>query len=292
MRAYVVGNAALDETLAVESLPAAGASILAREVVSDLGGKGANQALVLARAGVAVTLAAAVGGDPRGAEVRARLAAEGLAGSLIEVAAPTDASLILSSLAGENVVVTTHAAADALTPEMVPIALAGAAAGDLLVVQGNLTQATTRALLAAARARGVSTAANPSPLRPYFAELWPLIDAAFLNEGEASELAGAEALLAAGVGQVVVTLGARGARLVGSSGTAWVPASPARVMDATGAGDCFMATALASALRRGVALDALALGHGARAAALTVGRVGTARAFPTRDEMAAILGTT
>ncbi len=291
MRVYVVGNAALDETFAIESLPAAGASILARAVSLDLGGKGANQALVLARAGVEVMLAAAVGRDPRGAEVRARLAVEGLAGALIEVEAPTDASLILTSVAGENILVTTHAAADALTPESVPTTLAGAAGGDLLVVQGNLTEATTRALLAAARARGVATAANPSPLRPYFAGLWPLIDMAFLNEGEASALGGAEALLAAGVGQVVVTMGARGARLVGSPGQAWVPAAPAKVVDATGAGDCLMATALASALRRGASLDALALSHGARAAALTVGRVGTARAFPTRDEMASILDT-
>ncbi len=291
MRAYVVGNAALDETLAVASLPAPGASVLARAVSSDLGGKGVNQAVVLGRAGVAVTLVTAIGRDPRGGEVRARLAAEGLAGELIEVEAATDASIILTSEGGENVVVTTHAAADAMTPEAALAAVHGATPGDLVIVQGNLSAVTTETVLAAARARGVSTTANPSPLRPYFAGLWSLIDVAFLNEVEERALGGAEALLRAGVGRVVVTLGSRGARLVSSDGDAHVPALVVEVVDATGAGDCFMATALASALRREVALDARALSHGVQAAALTVGRAGTARAFPTCMEMAAILAT-
>ncbi|MCA1481326.1 PfkB family carbohydrate kinase, partial [Bradyrhizobium sp. NBAIM08] len=141
-------------------------SILARASSTDLGGKGANQALVLSRAGVAVTLAAAIGRDPRGEEIRARLVAEGLAEALIEVPAPTDASLIVTSEEGENTVVTTHAAADAMTPEAALTVLVGSAAGDLLVVQGNLTEATTRSVLAVARARGIATAFNPSPLRP------------------------------------------------------------------------------------------------------------------------------
>lgn len=291
MRAYVVGNAALDETLGLATLPGPGSSVLARTISTDLGGKGANQAVVLARAGLPVTLAAALGRDPRGEEVRGRLAAEGLAGALTVVDAPTDASVILASEGGENLVITTHAAADALTPEAALVALADAARGDSLVVQGNLSEATTAAVLAAARKRGLRTAANPSPLRPWFGGLWPLIDTVFVNEGEASALGGARALLHTGAGLVVVTLGARGARLVSAEGELEVPAAPAQVVDATGAGDCFMATALASALLRSVPLDHRALRHGAQAAALAVGRTGTARAFPARDEMGAILAT-
>ena len=68
-------------------------------------------------------------------------------------------------------------------------------------------------------------------------------------------------------------------------------AAAATIVDTTGAGDCFMATALASAALRGVDLDARALAHAARAAALTVSRPGTMRAFPTASEMAAILAS-
>jgi ribokinase len=285
MRATVIGNAALDETLSVAALPRPGASIHARELSRDLGGKGVNQAVVLSRAGIEVTLIAPIGPDPRGAEIRDRLAAEGLSGALVTVEAPSDLSMILATKDGENAVVTTHAAAEALTPE----AAVSALTGDLLVVQGNLSEATTRAVLAAARARGLATAANPSPLRPWFPGLWPLIDTVVLNEGEAEALGSPQALLAAGVRQVVLTLGARGATLITATGEEHVPAAAATVIDPTGAGDCFMATALASALRRGTTLDVRALRHGTQAAALTVARPGTLLAFPTREEMAAIL---
>src|SRR5690606_19761363 len=52
MRAYVIGNVTIDETIAVAALPEAGASILGTGQSRDLGGKGANQAVVMARCGL------------------------------------------------------------------------------------------------------------------------------------------------------------------------------------------------------------------------------------------------
>jgi ribokinase len=135
------------------------------------------------------------------------------------------------------------------------------------------------------------TAFNPSPVRGFFAELWPFVDVVFLNEGEAASCGGVDRLLALGVGRVALTLGGRGARLVSGAGDESVAAAQAEIVDTTGAGDCFMATALASAALRGVELDARALAHGAQAAARTVARPGTMRAFPTAAEMTAILAS-
>lgn len=87
----------------------------------------------------------------------------------------------------------------------------------------------------------------------------------------------------------MLTRGGAGARLIERSGHTDVPAHPCAVVDTTGAGDCFMAVALASAGLRGCALDRRALAHGAQAAAQTVARPGTVAAFPDRSEMAAIL---
>ncbi|SUQ58668.1 ribokinase [Raoultella terrigena] len=67
------------------------------------------------------------------------------------------------------------------------------------------------------------------------------------------------------------------------------PAAAAEALDTTGAGDTFLAVMLASALRRGVAPDALALAHASRAAAITVSRRGTFSAFPDGHELAALL---
>lgn len=296
MHAYVIGNVAVDETIRVDQWPMAGASIFGSHGSSDLGGKGANQAVVMARCGLPTTLVAPVGDGFRARSIAERLAAEPVESRLVRLEGrATDFSIIFTTPDGENAIVTTTDAAENLRPEDALPALAAAAPGDLAVFQGNLDGATTRALLREARRRGMATAFNPSPLRPAFAELWPLVDIAFLNAGEAKALTGAAgadaaaALHALGVGDVVLTLGAAGALLSGGGRTALVPAAEAEPVDTTGAGDTFMGTALASAALRGARLDELALFHAALASALTVSRKGTLGAFPSVAEMRAIL---
>jgi len=290
MKAFVIGNAALDETVSVADFPRPGASIFGQALSQDLGGKGVNQAVAIARTGLACHLVAAVGEDARGREIAARLAAEPVMAQLIALPGiATDNSIILMAGHGENAVITTRAAAGAMTPDHATAALARAVPGDLLVLQGNLGADTTGAALREARARGMRTALNPSPLQDYVADLWPLVDCAFVNEDEAAALGGDARLLSQGVAEVVLTLGARGATLVRPGARIDVPAAPCAVVDTTGAGDCFMAVALASAMLRGVALDARALRHAARAAAWTVGRAGTVSAFPDTGAMRAIL---
>ncbi len=290
MRAFVIGNVALDETLAVDDLPACGASIHGQAGRVDLGGKGANQAIVLGRAGLDCCFCAAVGTDARADDIRTRLTAEPVALDLQPVAGvASDQSIILCTRTGDNAIITTNAAALGLTASAVCASLVAAVPADLLVMQGNLSAEATIAAFRAAKAIGMKTALNPSPLRPFFAALWPLIDMAFLNESEAAALGGTAALMAAGVPQVVLTLGSQGARLITRNGSVTVPVQPCAVVDTTGAGDCFMATALASATLRGVALDVRALRHAAAAAAITVSRPGTGAALPIQAELATLL---
>ncbi|MFL5020464.1 MAG: PfkB family carbohydrate kinase, partial [Rhizobium sp.] len=68
-----------------------------------------------------------------------------------------------------------------------------------------------------------------------------------------------------------------------------VPAQVCDVVDTTGAGDTFMAAALASCALRGQRLDRLAIEHAVAAAAIAVSRHGTRKAFPTISELEAIL---
>jgi ribokinase len=296
MRAYVIGNVAMDETIMVDRLPSAGISIFGSHGSSDVGGKGANQAVVMARCGLPTSLIAPVGEDFRARTIAERLAAEPAETRLVRlVGKPTDVSIIFTTPDGENAIVTTTDAAENLGPEAALAALSGAQPGDFAIFQGNLGEAATEALLRAARARGMTTAFNPSPLRPSFQELWPLVDIAFLNVGEALALTGsgseaaADALHARGVREVVLTLGGDGAMLSAGDASVRVASVPAAAVDTTGAGDTFMGVALASALLRRTRLDERALVHAAKASALTVSRKGTLSAFPTIAELSAIL---
>ena len=290
MRVHVIGNAVFDEALAVEEWPVPGASILCRPLASGPGGKGLNQAVALARAGVAVRLVAGVGDDARGAAIRAALAGEPLALGLVTMAGKaTDASLVLSAPDGDNCNITTTECAGALTAVDVREALDAGAPGDVLLVQGNLSEGTTRAALEAAGARGMVRVMNPSPLRDWQAGLLGLCEQVFVNAAEATALGGAAAFHAAGVDAVVVTRGAAGALVSGPGGVVEVAAEAAAVRDTTGAGDAFLGGALASALLREAAIDAAALRAGAQAAAVTVSRAGAFAALPTRAEFAAIM---
>ncbi|MGE6740633.1 ribokinase [Allorhizobium pseudoryzae] len=296
MRAFIIGNVALDETYSISALPEPGVSIFGTQASRDLGGKGCNQAIVMARCGVPTNLAAVIGEDDRATTIRETLAEEPVTVELISVAGvASDLSIILTTPDGENSVITTQAAAAAFTPDRIAHGLRAAKAGDLLVLQGNLTEAATVTALKLARQISMCTAFNPSPLQPWFPTLWPLIDIAFLNQSEAAALtnqtgqAAGRFLVQQGVSTVVLTLGGEGSMLVTADTACHVPATPAPAVDTTGAGDCFMGTALASALRRSCAIDEQALREAARASAITVGRRGTRLAFPTAEEMKEIL---
>lgn len=143
-RALVIGNAAWDETFHVGALPAPGASIHARRGPTGLGGKGANQAAVLARAGIETRLLAALGDDATGDVAAASLAAEGLADELIRLDdVQTDHTVVLVAENGTNAVVTTRDAAWALDPGRVAGATASCRPGDLCVLGGNLSAEAT-----------------------------------------------------------------------------------------------------------------------------------------------------
>ncbi|MCX5514958.1 ribokinase [Kaistia algarum] len=294
----VLGNATIDESMAVTDWPSPGQTVAVGPPARDLGGKGANQAIVLARTGAPVNLVAAIGRDAEGDWVAAAIVRAGLdTGGLLRVDEPTDRSLIFVAGDGENAIASTTAAARSIEPAMARAALQGLGHGDGLLLQGNLTLDATKAALEAARAQGVVTILNPSPMQAGFAGLLPLIDLLVLNEGEALQLGGAgepgeiaEGLSRRSRGTVVLTLGGRGAVLRGVGIEDAIPGMPVTVLDTTGAGDTFTGVMIGGLHHRKLPLRA-AVAAANRAAALTVQRKGTLEAFPSEAEIEAIFAT-
>lgn len=284
MRVYVVGNIVVDETWSIVDMPKKGTSIHGIKVSQDVGGKGANQAIILSRCGIDTHLIAATGNDSNGEWIRQQIKNELL--TLLpdgHFNQHSDTSIILNSADGDNAIITTTAAADAFSLDDIIPHMAEATAGDILLQQGNFSLDKTRALFQFAKTRGMTTVFNPSPVNPDFCHLWPLIDIAVVNESEA------EQLQPYAVKNLVVTQGAAGAWLIQAGQRQFFPAFPAEALDTTGAGDTFLAVMLASTILRGVAPDALALAHASRAAAITVSRRGTLSAFPDGHELTALL---
>lgn len=284
MRVYVTGNIAVDEIWSIPDIPTKGSSIHGNKTSQDIGGKGANQAILLSRCGIETTLVAAIGNDSNGKWIKEQMLAEPLQ-LLPETLFPchSDTSIIFNSADGDNAIITTTTAADSLSLTEITQALSAAQPGDVLLQQGNFSIEKTRGLFACAKARGMITVFNPSPVKAAFAELWSLVDIAVLNQHEAA------LLKPEGVKTLVVTHGSQGALLKTPDNEAFCPANPVTAVDSTGAGDTFLAVMLASALLRHTEIDKLALTHASQAAAITVSRAGTYSAFPSVSELAALL---
>ena len=293
MRFWVIGNIAIDERLSVSPWPEPGTSVHAQAGTRDLGGKGANQAIVAARCGADVELIAAIGRDEAGDWASALLMEDGLSTDrLLRTDCPTDRTLVLLHHGGENAVITTTDCADRIAPQAVTRALQGADESDALLLQGNLVLDATRAAFETARQKGMATVFNPSPLRDGFADLLPLIDLLIVNRHEATALSGheaaetgANALRTAGAGTVVVTLGAEGALAISPSGKVKVAAKLTTAVDTTGAGDTF-AGVLVALWAEARTIDGAMLEKAASASSISVGRPGTRSAFPSRRELA------
>lgn len=290
-RVFVLGNATIDLILDVDRLPAPGETLLAGGLLRCAGGKGLNQAIAVARAGATTTLIAPVGEDAEAAFLRSVIEAEGsrLTPKWQATERPTDVSTIWVAASGENAIVSSAGCARALTPAQAVDLLADLAAGELLLLQGNLTAATTLAALRRGRAAGARVALNTAPIDWDMREALGLADFVIANEPEASALTGAEgeaavrALRAYGPAVAVLTLGARGALLDEGKGVTAVPAPRVAALDTAGAGDVMVGTLVAglAALRPTPQAVALAVA----AASLSVTRRGTVPSFPTPAEI-------
>ena len=164
----VIGNAGLDLGLGVPRLPLPGETLIGTGHPRAPGGKGLNQAVVAARCGAAVRFCAPLGdNDAEAAEVEGYLAREGFAELILpRLPHATDFSLLMVLPDGENSIVSTSACSLALRPEDAVPALRDLGAGDVVLLQGNLSLATTGTLLAEARRQGATTIFTPAPFWP------------------------------------------------------------------------------------------------------------------------------
>jgi ribokinase len=300
-RVFVLGNAAVDTVLTLPRMPFIGETLVGQQAAPAPGGKGLNQAVVAARTGrgigVDVFFLAPVGFDAAGNVVSAALAAEPFAGvDLPRLDHPTDMSLVMVLPDGDNSIVSAGACAAAL-PDDIAAGFAAAAAagpGDVLLLQGNLSERATHAAIRAACAGEAMVMLNTAPLCWPPHGLLPDCDVVVANSGEARAISGetdpvaaAHWLHSAGVRLAVVTLGADGCVTAGLAGTRHWPARPVAALDTTGCGDTFCGV-LATVLAAGFALHH-AIEAAQRAAAITATRAGAYTALPAADELAVLV---
>ena len=267
-----------------ETLPAT-----AHEI--GLGGKGANQSVAVARAGAEVHHLGMIGAD--NTWVLDRLTGYGVDVAHVGRAdAATGHALILVDEAGENAIVTYAGANYRQSLDAVTAALGGAAAGDIFMLQNEVSLKVESARIA--QEKGLFVVYSAAPFKAdVVGEMLPHVDLLVLNEVEAEQLAEALAMPVPEipVANLIVTRGAKGAswREQATGEETRVEAFAVTPVDTAGAGDCFIGYVVAG-LDQGLS-RAEALRLGAAAAALKVTRPGTADAIPSRAEVDGFMST-
>lgn len=266
-RVCVVGSVNEDIVITVAALPTAGQTVPGKTMSVLPGGKGANQAVAAARAGAPVLFVGAVGADDAGRRSVAALQEEGVDSSavLVDDTEPTGTAVVTVADDGENQITVVAGANNALTGDHVTRAMGrlGVGPSDVCLICFEITDEALVAAAQYAREHGVVLLVNPAPARPLAEKLRAAEPILLPNASEAEAIAGVKGDAAAvrlhemSGAAVVVTLGARGVRIVGSSPTYTLPALTVNVVDTTGAGDTF-AGVLSAMLAQGAGLRSAA----------------------------------
>jgi len=305
----VVGSLNMDQVVRVTRVPALGETLLGAGSLKLIpGGKGANQAVAIARLGTAVAMAGRVGNDPFGERLLSALQADRVDTGLIAIdqEEASGVAFIFLDPDGDNAIVVAPGAnmRVGLDHAQTSNILASITQAQALVMQLEIPLETVVSLTAAAHNRGVPVVLNLAPAQPLPEEVLRQLDVLIVNEAEASLLSGqqvgsledarivAAVLLEQGIAKVVITLGSQGAILATAAETVgarviYQSAPKVPVVDTTAAGDCFVG-ALTVALTEGQTPED-ALRFAVYASALKVTKFGAQSGLPTRAEVEAFL---
>jgi ribokinase len=262
-----VGSLHYDIMVDADHLPRKDETAIGSRWFPKFGGKGGNQAVSAAKAGVESRMVGAVGNDDFASFLRANLTKGGVedrfiatvpdVGSGMSVAIQdADGDYAATIVSGANL----HISAAALTDDAVWNGVS------VLILQNEVPEAINLAAAAEARRRGVKTVLNAAPWRPLGTELRYFIDVLVVNAVEAEMMgtqpvcclpSAAEAAkrLADQFETVIVTAGSIGLAAWGANDERLqIPAEKVQVVSSHGAGDAFIG-ALAVQLAEGAGLE-------------------------------------
>ena len=237
----VMGSYVADVAFRTEKLPAWGETYMGTGFKLGPGGKGSNQAVAAARAGAKVSFISKLGRDAFGDLARKTYREEGIDTThLLETDSATGAAaIIIDAVRGENAIIVVPGACFELTPQEVEWAREMIRGASVFVTQLELSIPAVEYGLRLAHSLGVPTILNPAPGCQLPDSLFQYCDYITPNESEAEILTGirvtsladaelaADALLARGVRNAVITLGAQGALVKNATVRQHVPACDA-----------------------------------------------------------------
>jgi ribokinase len=295
----IVGSINTDLVAVTKRIPAVGETVIGSDFQIHPGGKGANQAVAVARLGYPVRLIGRVGNDTFGAELRTHLENAGVETTGVSTSdGASGVAVIVVAGNGDNSIVLAPGANSKVTPEDIDANLSILRGSGMVLAQLEIPLETVEYLARVCARENVPLILDPAPAM----ELSPGIfkDIAWFtpNQTEAAFYLGnkplesnsqapaemAKILFSNGCRGVVLKMGAHGTYLASQAGIGrLIPAFSVDAIDTTAAGDAFNA-GFATALMLGESpLDSAVFA--AAVAAISVTRKGAQPSMPTMVEV-------
>ena len=249
----VVGSSNTDMVIKAGHLPRPGETIVGGTFFMNPGGKGANQAVTIARLGASVTFICKTGSDIFGHQSQQLFEEEGINTSYIfsDSEHPSGVALITVDDHAENCIVVASGANANLLPTDLAKAEEAIDQADIVLMQLEIPMETVEYVAEIAYRKHKKVILNPAPAHPLSPSLLKHLYMITPNETEAEMISGvkitdresavkaARILSEMGVENVIITLGSKGALVYGAEEADFVPALKVEAVDTTAAGDVF-----------------------------------------------------
>ena len=294
--AIAFGSINMDLVATTPKLPVPGETLLGHNFFTVPGGKGANQAVALARLGVNTYMVGRVGDDSFGNQLLKTLLAAGvnIENVLVDENARSGVALISIDDAGENQIIVVPGANGCVDSTDVDNLNSLLPNCRVLLMQFEIPLPSILLAAQAAKRLGVKIILDPAPvLKEIPAELYPLVDVITPNEIEIGQLVGfavndleaatraTNILLQRGVGCAIAKLGVKGVICATKEETFFVPAFPVETVNTVAAGDAFNG-GLAAAMVEDLSLRQSVV-WGAAAGAIAATKSGAQSSMPTKE---------
>lgn len=221
----VIGSSNTDMVICTGHLPLPGETVIGGTFFMNPGGKGANQAVTVARLGGRVSFICKTGSDIFGHQANQLFNEEGIDTSYVfsDTKNPSGVALITVDTDAENCIVVAPGANAHLTPNDLKRSAEAVEAADIILLQLEIPMQTVEAAAAMAYRLGKKVVLNPAPASKLSAGLLETLYAITPNETEAEAISGiritdertaeeaARKIASMGVCNVIITLGAKGA---------------------------------------------------------------------------------
>ena len=293
----VIGSSNTDMVIRTEHLPLPGETVIGGTFFMNPGGKGANQAVAVARLGGQVAFVCKTGSDIFGHQAQQLFSEEGIDSSYVfsDTKNPSGVALITVDTHAENCIVVAPGANAHLTVADLKHSARAVEKADIVLLQLEIPMETVEEAAVMARRLGKKVVLNPAPASKLSPRLLESLYVITPNETESEMISGihivdgasaeaaARKIASMGVPNVIVTLGTRGALVFDGTDCEIVPACKVQAVDTTAAGDVFNG-ALVVALAEGRSLTEAAR-FACKASAISVTRVGAQSSVPYRTEV-------